>query len=382
MCSIAASQIEKQMGRQTNYTEQLHKMYSMDNGRVQGPAGWEKLPLFWFILFLSYKCTRRCKYCYAFNQVGDDNAVEMDANTFSKLLDWIPELWRQNKTKVNAVGFLGGEPLLRTDRIKRVMDAVFRHTDGMQGFIFTNGDLVDSVNWDHLEAIQWISTNITDLPIGELARRMDIVRKRSNVINQTVVATLDDENLERTLDITRFGIENNYHLRYYRNLYKGLDRSYKRRLLQKYHEICDLLEQALVRGYDVQTTFLFDTLIPAWDSEVSPYHCGKRIATVYPDGSIGPCLRNHREKTGTIYDSDPMQKLQCERFHYDVNVPDVPDECRQCESHKSCQGGCPHDKMVLTGTTCGKSVVCDIHKEIIPRLKHLEQTKRERGIRT
>ena len=295
------------MRRITEHSKQLKRMYSIDDGRMQGEGVWAKLAFFWFILFLSYKCTRRCSYCYAFNQVGDDNKMEMDENTFSRLLEWIPEVWRANNVKVNAVSFLGGEPLLRTDRIKKVMDAVYKNTNGMQGNVYTNGDLVDSVNWNDLEDIQWMAVNITDISIEELSRRMKIIGERSNVIGQTITATLDDYNLERVLDITRFGIENGYRLRYYRNLYRGMDTEYKKKLLKKYHEVCDLLEEYIVKGYDVRTTFLFDTLIPLWSVESSPYLCGKSIATVYPDGTVGPCLRNQTLKTGTIFDAEPIE---------------------------------------------------------------------------
>jgi uncharacterized protein len=357
-------------------------MYSIEDGRLRGDAGWEKLPFFWFLLFLSYKCTRSCSYCYSFNQAGFDNETEMDDNTFSRLLEWIPEVWKANNVKVNAVGFLGGEPLLRTDRIRRVMDSVYQNTDGMQGFVYTNGDLIDSVNWDDLEDIQWISTNITDIGIEELSRRMKIINERSNVIGQTVVATLDDHNLERALDITRFGVENGYRFRYYRNLYRGLDADYRNRLLKKYHEICDLLETYVAKGFDVHTTFMVDTLIPLWNHESSPFQCGRRCATVFPDGSVGPCIRNHSMKTGTIFDPDPMSRIQCESFHYDLEKQDLPDECMKCESRTTCQGGCPNDKLVLTGTTSGKSIMCDIHREIIPRLRYLERLKIERAAGT
>ena len=368
------------MRRVTERVKQLQEMYSTENGRLQGEAGWAKFPLFWFILFLSYRCTRRCEYCYSFNQVGEDNKAEMDDNTFSRLLDWIPEVWRANNVKVNTVGFLGGEPLLRTDRIRKVMDSVYKNTAGMQGFLYTNADLVDSVNWDDLEDIQWITTNITDISIEELSRRMKIIRERSNVINQTIIATLDDHNLERVLDITRFGIENGYRLRYYRNIYIGSDPEYRHRLLKKYHEVCDLLEDYIAKKYDVHTTFLFDTLIPLWETESSPYPCGKRLAVIYPDGTIGPCIRDHSFKSGTIFDANPLSRLQCNTFHYDVENPDLPDECGGCESRTTCQGGCPHDKILYTGTASGKSVVCDIHKEIIPRLRYLDELKNDHSM--
>ena len=70
-----------------------------------------------------------------------------------------------------------------------------------------------------------------------------------------------------------------------------------------------------------------------------------------------------------------MSKIQCETFHYNIEEQNLPDECKECESRTACQGGCPFDKLLLTGTTSGKSVVCEIHKEIIPRLRYLEELK-------
>jgi len=259
---------------------------------------------------------------------------------------------------------------------KRIaIDGTRRRTQVAGVFLYTNGDLIDSVNWDDLVDIQWMSTNITDISIEELSRRMTIISERSNVIGQTIVATLDEYNLERVLDISRFGIENGYRLRYYGNAYKGLDTAYKKRLLKKYHELCDLLEDYVVKGYDVHTTFLLDFLIPLWDLELSPYPCGKRLAVVYPDGTIGPCIRNHSFKTGTIFDENPLSKIQCYDFHHDIRRPDLPHECKKCEVRTTCHAGCPNDKLLFWDATSGKSVVCDVHREIIPRLRHLDKLK-------
>jgi len=337
--------------------------------RFTGQGIWKKYPFFWFVLFLTYRCTRRCEYCYAFRQVNDEN-MEMDEKTFSRLLEWIPEVWRVNGVKENTILFLGGEPLLRTDMIKRIMDRIVRDTDGMQSSLFTNADLVDTVNWDDLKDIQWMYVHITDISIDELNRRMKVIKDNSNVKGQTIVVTIDDYNLERLLDITRFGIEAGYRLRYQMDIYRGMDRDFKTRILKGYHELCDLLEEYEVKGYPVHTTFLLDTLIPLWDDGASPYPCGKRLAVVYPDGGIGPCIRHHSLKTGTIFDPDPLNRIQCEEFHHDINRPDLPDECKSCSSRTVCQGGCPHNKLIFRGTTSGRSVLCDIHREIIPRLRY------------
>lgn len=360
------------MRKQTEHRVQLDKMYSYEDGRLKGEGCWSKLPMFWFQLFLSYRCTRRCEYCYAFNQV-DDGGLEMDEPTFARLLEWIPEVWSLNNVKVNYIGFLGGEPLMWTGRIKRVMDAVYKNTDGMQGALYTNGDLVDSTNWDDLEDIQWITTNVTDLEIDELARRMNVIKTRSNVKGQTIVATMDDLNLDRLMSLSRFGIENNYRLRYQKDIFRNTDPDYQKKLLSKYHELCDLLEDYISKGYPVHTPFLLDTLISAWDSEShSPYPCGKRLAVVFPDGTVGTCIRDHSFKTGNIFDQDPMKILQCDAYHFDLQKPDTPEECLSCGSRTVCQSGCPHDKLLLTDSVTGKSASCDLHKEIIPRLMRLD----------
>ncbi|MCL2766142.1 MAG: SPASM domain-containing protein [Peptococcaceae bacterium] len=361
------------MRRQTEHGIQLDKMYSFEDDRLKGEGKWGKFPFFWFQLFMSYYCTRTCEYCYSFSQNDDNTKMEMDDRTFSRLLEWIPEVWRANKVKVNYIGFLGGEPLLRTDRIKKVMDAVYGNTDGMQGALYTNGDLVDAVNWYDLEDIHWITTNIADTGIDELARRMKIVNDRSNVKGQTIVATMDDYNLSRLIEISRFGIENGYKLRYQKDIYRVKDLDYKERLLKQYHSLCDLLEDYITKGYSVHTPFLLDTLVSEWELDSSsPYPCGKNLAVVYPDGSVGPCIRDHSFTTGTIFDEDPMKILQCETFHYGFNKTGVSDECLVCESREVCQGGCPHDKLLMKGNVSGKSASCEVHKEIIPRLKQLD----------
>lgn len=139
----------------------------------------------------------------------------------------------------------------------------------------------------------------------------------------------------------------------------------------------DFFESYIVRGYDVHTVFLFDILIPLWDEAgISPYPCGERIATIFPDGTIGPCIRNHSFKTGTIFEPDPLGKLRCGVFQHGLNAPGLPDECKTCESRNTCQGGCPNEKRVLTGATGGKAVLCELHKRIIPRLRHLDKLKK------
>lgn len=142
------------------------------------------------------------------------------------------------------------------------------------------------------------------------------------------------------------------------------------------------MENYIIRGYDVRTTFLLDFLIPEWDIEPSPYLCGKRLATVHPDGTVASCIREHSFKSGTIFDADPLKAIQCDLYHNDFGKPDIPEECRRCDVRTACQGGCPQDKLLLTGTRAGKSVLCEIHREIIPKLRYLNHLKKSGFLET
>jgi len=338
---------------------------------------WDMTPTFWFPLYLSYKCTRRCPDCFVFNQ-KNNSQQEMSDKIFTDLLEWVAYVSKSHGLNYTMLLFLGGEPLLRTDRIKKLMDYVQEQYPKTIGSIYTNADLVDSVNWDDLRCLNFYNVNITNISIDELQRRMSIIQSQSNPDHQSVVAVMNTYNMSRICDITNFAVENGYLLHYHKNMCGWSEPSYKQLLLKSMHIVCDCLETSLKNGYKIHTTFLFNTIISWWNKDYSPYTCGKRSAVVYPNGTVGVCLRNHFDKVGTIYDKNPLGIIQNEKYHLDYNRKDLPDECSKCDIKDVCQGGCPNDKLFNFGTTKMKSIMCEIYKEIIPRLKYLDTLKENR----
>ena len=350
------------------------------DGRYYATGKRTLYPGFIFILDLTYNCTRRCSYCYAFNQNVD--LLTMSETVFQKSLKWIEYIYGINKIGINGLAFLGGEPLLETPRIKRAMDFVVNLDPKFVGMLFTNGDLIDSVNWSDLQDINLFFMNVCDTDIDELLKRMLIVKNNTHKVqNQTLVITMDDFNLARTEELVYAGLDNFYRLRIYREMYKLKEDGYLDKLLKSYNKVCDIFETYVGKGYDVQTDSLFDMLVPYWNkgfdgNRVSPYVCGRGFATIHPDGSVGACIRNQTKSCGTIDQLDRSSYLD-DFFENRLSRKKIPQECFECPVRNECSGGCPNDKLIHTGTNIGKSMLCSVHKEIIPRLQKIESLKRD-----
>lgn len=379
--------------------DNIEKMGIKKDEKKIGLYPFQSFPLFWITLYISYKCTRKCPSCYTFKQ-KELEKQEMSDEMFNDLLDFVVKVYYESDISYFLVTFLGGEPLLRTDRIKKFFDRVNKDTPGMGGSIFTNGDLIDKINWDDVKDINLWNLNITNLSIEEAKRRLLIIIKNLNKQNleysfsnrscveatkktPTMVVTFDDFNIQgnRIEKLIEWCLDNKIRLRLYRDLFKANDEEYKELLLKKYHSILDIVENYQSKGYKIFTTFLMDALIPHdWgyvDEFFTPYTCGKRILSIRADGSIGPCLRNHNYSVGNIYSENPTELIKCSDFRYTYKRDGIPEECSICDVNSICQGGCPNDKLLNYENFNTKSPWCKIHKEIIPRLLDLYRNNKK-----
>ena len=355
--------------------------------RVNRVKGWDVFPSFYFPLFLSYKCTRKCPECYPMKQCGD--SMEMSDEMFDDLLKFLVKVYNETNERIYHILLLGGEPLLRTDRIKKLVDYIFSNTPGMAFSMFTNGDLIDSVNWSDLTRIPLWNINPTNISIDELARRMDVIKTNADPYNQTVIMYFDEYNMQgtRAEDIAKFCVDNKYRFRISKNINTPNDVEYKARLLKKFHSVLDVLETAQLDGKYVNSVFLIDSVIPyEWGDEAlserfTPYICGKRILSVRPDGSIGPCIRNQTYSVGNIYSDKPYNLIKSNDFIYSYKRPDTPEKCKVCSIRDMCQTGCPYDKLISTGKFDGMSPYCDIYQEILPRVKKIYNYNREHKVK-
>lgn len=363
----------------------IHRQPKAKN-RKFGVDEFKYMPIFFWNFYLSKKCTRRCPQCYTGSSPVSD--MEMSDEMFGRLLDFIIELYEKSDIAIHQLTYMGGEPLLRTDRIKAINDIVSEKTAGMVSVVITNGDLLDVVNWNDLGKVAVWGMNITDLPLTEIGRRIGVIRKNNLSRSHTLFATLDYENLEikdRMEEVVVYGLENDCRFRFTINTYKGNDEEYKKKVLAKLHSIIDVCERYHAKGYEIPTSYILDRIVPHhWDKievpyeHFTPYSCGRRVISVKVDGNVSPCLRNHDIAVASIYDDagEVLRRLKVPEFEYSYANKFIDKECMSCDVRYVCQGGCPLTRLLAYGKIDGKFPLCQIHKEIIPRLMAITKETR------
>lgn len=355
-----------------NIPEWFIELIKNKNNRIVGKGDYECAPLVWNTIYLTTKCTRKCQGCST-NYITKDKK-DMTDETLNRLCEWIPETYYNHNKLVSWVIFLGGEPLLVTDKIKKIMDNVHLKTPGMLGQVFTNGDLLDKTNWNDLEHIQSLCLNTTDIDLIEIKRRIEMIEAKG--LQPGLSTVLDEGSFSKVNDILIYAIENNVITLFYRDIFRGNDFKYIDNVLFKLHELCDILEKYKLKGYKIKTDQFYSLFMPRINDRQHTPICGNNTFGISPDGSISCCIRglyNNESKIGTIWDKNIYEqgnscKRLWERKHDNVGHDD---ECLSCSVKYSCGGGCTFARFANTGTLIGKYPFCKINKEIYTRLEEL-----------
>lgn len=354
---------------ENNIPKWFSKLFENPEGRFVGEGQYKYAPLFWNVIYPTTRCTRRCSFCRVY--LVTDDKQDMDDKTFDRTIDWISEVYQQHKILHSGIIFLGGEPLLVTDRIKKMMEGVCAKTP-MTGLLYTNGDLLDSVNWDDLNYVQLLTLHITDLSLKEIDRRIGLIQSHGHPA--ALIATLDESNFDRVNDILVYALENNISHKFSRNTHRGNDEEYLKAALKKLHELCDILELYKSKGYVIEADHFFNFFAPRINHK--PIHgiCGNGTFTVSPDGSTSICtsgLYRPEATFGTVWDKDSYAKSKpcAKQWEKWFNKEGYPEECFTCDIRNACGGGCVYARVINKNTVTGKDPFCQLYKEIFPRLE-------------
>ncbi|MFQ6119305.1 MAG: radical SAM protein [Methanosarcinales archaeon] len=117
------------------------------------------------ILEITERCNQRCKYCsfsgrYLFKRAHGTKDISFE--TAKKAVDFFMERSEKSKNKKPNIGFYGGEPLLKFELIKRIIDYIkYNNKFGRYRFsLTTNGTLL------HKEIVDYLDKNDISITIS------------------------------------------------------------------------------------------------------------------------------------------------------------------------------------------------------------------------
>lgn len=156
---------------------------------------------FFAILYLTYRCNSRCRYCDIYNRNMVDNPIT----------NWILVLNQLYSAGVRFVSFTGGEPLLY-----REVEKILAHANhlGFHTTVITNGINFSSIYNKLNNYIDDLIFSLSTIDREEYKkeRGIDAVEKvkeaillaKSNRFDPTVLATVDNENIFQIEPLARW----------------------------------------------------------------------------------------------------------------------------------------------------------------------------------
>ncbi len=328
------------------------------------------------VLLLTERCNLRCCYCYV-----DANGTGMDMpreNAF-RAIDTLAS------GNAATVELSGGEPLLRFDLIKDIVEYGYSVNSKLRFALQTNAILLDR------EKISYLVTQRVGLGISldGVPEVNDSLRGRSeDVLNAlrmmdelevgvNITVVLTRENIGKFLQFLLFCAGFSCVRMINLDILRSIGRASGRELIPQRGQIADMVSEmfdvlAFInerRHTPLKVREIEQAFRRRNDREIKPYCYGAagEAAAVTPDGSLYPCaslVRMDKYRAGSVWDNDTPQLdglVQSGLF---------PQRCVQCETASVCRGGCPSRRLSHTGNLrdiC--DVECHMRKEISRRIE-------------
>lgn len=292
-------------------------------------------------LCVTHNCNLNCVYCY---QKHDTNN-RMSFDIAKKSIDWIFSNVPEDMDGVE-VSFIGGEPLLEYDLIRKIYDYTNEKYGNEYSYIFyatTNGVLLDekmkSWFYDHKDTFV-LGLSLDGLPDTHNHNRSNSFDKIDNEFFQKtwpfqgIKMTISDYTLPHLADdliyLHELGFKEIGGVNLFEGKFDWSDERYIRLLIPElkklvafYVEHDDLmLDQMMGRRIDVCCT----------EFDVKRKWCGIGTGTIFfdTDGKRYPCPF----VTPMTFSSDELEDIQNTDFNNNDNF--VDEECFDCYIHPIC----------------------------------------------
>lgn len=339
-------------------------------------------------LHLTNTCNLSCSYCYIHKFPGS-----MSFETAKKTIDKMYESCKLNEYEEIHIRFAGGEPLLKFDIIKNVIEH-YKHSDTsikIKFGIITNGTLMTreiaqyfkdnnvyvSISLDGTEKYH----NIYRCYNNGTGSYADTMRGIENAlhtgIRPHILTTVASSNLDGLQELTEKMIQMRMNFRF--SLQKDLSNTPD--LLSRGQDLVNIMSKCLLTMEEA--SLIYGNCFNFKFNDIKFRAPLKQICSVGHNtfaanynGNIGLCGINLSTCFSSI-DKDTDLMTEVRKYYSECTdiLPDSNYECGKCKWRHSCARGCPIQNLNIYGTIYHKSPYCEELKEIIPKLIHYEAVK-------
>jgi len=335
-------------------------------------------------LHVTNDCNLACSYCYVHKTKG-----LMTWETAQRAINALTETALLNHRSKILIKLAGGEPLLRFEFIKKVVDYGKKHGEKkgveIRFHLITNGTLVSAESTSFIKANN-LSVSISLDGVGAYNDQQRFYPNHRGSfasvdkgiktllaygISPFVLATVTSLSLPGLPEFTHYLLDNGIGSRFslYRDLVQGesLENINPETAIGTLNRCYDIFEEKLPERDLVN----FHQLCDLKFVKKRKRNCGAGSSGIVigHEGQVSICQALLDQPVGNIYSSDLIKVVRGQsQYSADENSVDDNPECRDCIWRYICAGGCPLLTKAEYGIFKKRSPYCNVFQSCIPRL--------------
>ncbi len=345
--------------------------------------------MYWHLI-LTERCNLQCRYCYEKSMKEFDNGLDKKFDfDFSDPADSEVNIENLRKfilqDKEPVIIFYGGEPLIKIDLIKKIIDAF--EDKKVKFCMQTNGVLLDKLDIFYLKKISRILVSIdgskerTELNRGKgnyskVLENLKNIRRQNysgEIVARMTIAQDCPDIYKQVLNLVKLidkKIINSIHWQIDAGFYKeDFDREKISKFFEDYNvsilKLIDWWKEKISEGKIYRLYPLVGIVKPLLEGKKCNLRCGAGYEgyAISTSGKIVACpIMNCIEnfKAGNLNSKiKELKKFDCK------------DECKCCEVYDLCGGRCMYWKKAQLWPKEGDEMICNSIKNYILKIKNL-----------